>query len=238
MSEQPEAHGPTGSRLLDLVEVMDRLRTHCPWDQRQTHESLVTYLVEETYEVLEAAETGDREHLREELGDLLLQIVFHARIAAEDPDAPWDIDDVAAGIVDKLVRRHPHVFGGAVVADAAEVEANWEQLKAAEKQRSSAVDGVPIGLPALTLAAKLLHRAERAGVTCDRQLMKEDRDPAVEAAEIHLDSEGVGAALFEIVALASRAGVDAEQALRARLRAFADGVRAAERSTADEAASR
>ena len=202
---------------------MDRLRIQCPWDRRQTHESLVTYLVEETYEVLEAVETGDREHLREELGDLLLQIVFHARIAEEDSEAPWDIDDVAAGIVGKLVRRHPHVFGGAVVADATEVEANWEQLKAAEKQRSSAVDGVPIGLPALTLAAKLLERTKRAGV-----------DAALEATVVADEADRIGQALFDIVRAAHEAAVDPEQALRARLRTFADEVRAAERASTNE----
>ncbi|MGH3976172.1 MAG: MazG family protein, partial [Pseudonocardiaceae bacterium] len=163
---------PRGAALLDAVGVMDRLRSPggCPWDAQQTHRSLTTYLVEETYEVIEAIETGDRNHLREELGDLLLQIAFRARVAAEDESDPWTVDDVAGDIVTKLVRRHPHVFGpdpgdrdaggrDAGGRDAAEVEANWHTLKAAEKGRESAVDGVPVGLPALSLAAKLMHRA-------------------------------------------------------------------------------
>src|SRR5690606_17228360 len=125
----------------------------CPWDQQQTHRSLAKYLLEETYEVLEAIDTGDRDHLREELGDLLLQVYFHARIAAEEPDG-FDLEDVARGIADKLVYRHPHVFAGLAVADADEVEANWETLKAEEKQRSSPVEGVPLALPALAYADK------------------------------------------------------------------------------------
>jgi len=116
---------PVGGRLLDLVEVMDRLRSECPWDQRQTHESLIRYLVEETYETIEAIESGDRAHLAEELGDLLLQIVFHARIASEDADAPFAIDDVAGQVVEKLIRRHPHVFSDVEVSGVGDVEANW-----------------------------------------------------------------------------------------------------------------
>ena len=117
----PGSYDLPGARLLDLVATMDRLRSPggCPWDAEQTHESLVTYLVEETYETIEAIETGDRDHLREELGDLLLQVMFHSRIAAEHTEAPWSVDDVAGDIVDKLVRRHPHVFAGAVAATPA-----------------------------------------------------------------------------------------------------------------------
>jgi len=130
-----------GARLLDLVTVMDRLRTGCPWDREQTHRSLARYLLEETYETLEAIESGDQTHLREELGDLLLQVVFHARIASETPsEAGFTIDDVAGGIVEKLVSRHPHVFAGLDVADREEVEANWETLKAAEKGRASVLE--------------------------------------------------------------------------------------------------
>ncbi|TDC14889.1 MazG family protein, partial [Kribbella albertanoniae] len=139
-----------GARLIDLVRVMDRLRRKCPWDQEQTHESLAKYLLEETYETLEAIDLGDRDHLREELGDLLLQVAFHSRIA-EDDDA-FTIDDVAGGIVEKLIRRHPHVFSTVHAADAAAVEANWESIKAAEKQRSSVLEGIPTALPALALA--------------------------------------------------------------------------------------
>ncbi|CAN5649698.1 hypothetical protein BH24ACT11_BH24ACT11_05090 [soil metagenome] len=140
-----------GVAVQDLVAVMDRLRSPggCPWDARQTHASLATYLLEETYEVLEALDSGDRQHLREELGDLLLQVVFHTRLAEEHPDDPWGIDEVAKDIVHKLVARHPHVFAGAAVDGAEEVEANWDAIKAAEKQRTSLLDGIPAALPAL-----------------------------------------------------------------------------------------
>jgi XTP/dITP diphosphohydrolase len=157
-----------GERFLELVEVMDRLRSPggCPWDAEQTHASLVKYLLEEAYETAEAIEDADGPALREELGDVLLQVVFHARIAQEgDAEASeaWDIDDVAAGIVDKLVRRHPHVFAGAQADTAGDVEANWEALKAAEKGRTSAADGVPMAQPALALASALLGRSAKAG---------------------------------------------------------------------------
>lgn len=124
-----------GARLLDLVAVMDRLRSPggCPWDAEQTHESLLAYLAEESEEFAEAVHSGDREHMAEELGDVLLQVVFHARVAQEHPEAPFDIDAVAAGLIDKLVRRHPHVFGDVVAHTAEEVAANWERIKAAEK---------------------------------------------------------------------------------------------------------
>ena len=203
-----------GARLLDLVTVMDRLRTSCPWDREQTHESLATYLLEETYETLEAIETGDHHHLREELGDLLLQVYFHARIASEetdDPSAAFDIDDVAGGIVDKLVHRHPHVFAGLDVEDSAEVERNWEHLKAAEKGRGSVLDGIPQALPALALADKTLSRARRMAVT-----------PSVGAAE------SLGDRLLALVVEARAAGLDAEQELREAVRRLADAVRAAE----------
>ena len=149
---------------------MDRLRSPggCPWDAEQTHASLARYLLEEAYEAFETIEDGDLGGLREELGDVLLQVVFHARVAAERP-APegWDIDDVAAGLVDKLVRRHPHVFAEVEVSGAAEVETNWAAIKKAEKARQSVVEGIPLSQPALTLAAKLQRRAESAGVPAD-----------------------------------------------------------------------
>jgi XTP/dITP diphosphohydrolase len=210
----PGSYDLPGATLLDLVAVMDQLRSPggCPWDAKQTHESLVTYLVEETYETIEAIESGDRAHLREELGDLLLQVVFHARIAAEDPDGPWSIDDVAADIVAKLVRRHPHVFADVDAPTAEHVEANWEVLKAAEKGRESAVDGVPTGLPALALAAKLMSRAAKAGVPVSA-------DP---------DDASFGGRLLRLVAEAQAAGADAETELRAAARRYAAAVRAAE----------
>jgi XTP/dITP diphosphohydrolase len=210
-----------GARLLDLVVVMDQLRSPggCPWDAKQTHESLVRFLLEEAYETVEAIEGGDRDHLREELGDLLLQVVFHARLAEEDDDEPWSIDDVAGDIVDKLVRRHPHVFGDAEADTAEHVERNWEVLKAAEKQRGSAMDGVPLAQPALALAAKLFWRAEKAGVTVAV-------DPGAAAGEV--TAESVGARLLALVAEARGAGVDPEAALRAAARDYATRVRSAE----------
>lgn len=204
----PGSWDPPGARLLDLVAVMDRLRSPggCPWDAEQTSASLVGYLLEEAYETVEAVETGDRDHLREELGDLLLQIAFHARIAEEHPDDPWTVDDVAGGIVDKLIRRHPHVFAGADAPTAAHVEATWEVLKAAEKGRTSAVEGVPLGQPALALAAKLLARAERAGL-----------DSGVRPEPLPADAD-VGEALLRVAAAARARGVDPEAALRAAAR--------------------
>ena len=204
-----------GARLLDLVTVMDQLRLHCPWDREQTHRSLATYLVEEAYETLEAIENGDTDHLREELGDLLLQVYFHARIAAESApeEGGFTIDDVAAGIVDKLVSRHPHVFAGDAESGApsrGEVEASWEALKAAEKDRSSVLEGVPTALPALHLADKVVGKAAKVGVA---------PGPG---------GHGIGERLLTLVVEARAAGIDPEQALRDVVRRLADAVRAAE----------
>jgi MazG family protein len=210
-----------GEALLELVAVMDRLRSPggCPWDAEQTHASLARYLLEETYEVLEALESGDRDHLREELGDLLLQVVFHARLAAEHPDEPWDIDDVARDICAKLVRRHPHVFavppgdGAADRPDAAAVEARWERDKSDEKGRTSVLDGVPHALPALARADKLLGRLARGGV---------------DVAPVAAGDESVGGRLMALVVEARAAGVDPEAALRATLTDLTARVHTAE----------
>ena len=200
-----------GARLLDLVAVMDRLRAECPWDREQTHRSLAKYLLEESYETLEAIDSEDYVHLREELGDLLLQVVFHARVASETSaeDGGFTIDDVAGGIVDKLVHRHPHVFAGLEVADADELDRNWERLKAAEKGRTSVLDGIPSALPALAHADKVLGRADRVGVT-----------PGAGAS--------VGDRLLALVVEARAEGLDAEQELRDAVRRLADAVRATE----------
>jgi XTP/dITP diphosphohydrolase len=214
-----------GARFLDLVEVMDRLRSPggCPWDAEQTHASLVKYLLEEAYETAEAIEDGDEAALREELGDVLLQVVFHARIAQERPPEAgggWTIDDVAGGIVDKLVRRHPHVFGSATAATAAEVETNWESLKAAEKGRASAVDGVPLAQPALALASALIGRTAKAGL---------DVPVSMDVAAPHVvDDDTIGDLLLAVVALARASDVDAEAALRAAARRYRSRVLAAE----------
>ncbi|MGW5099510.1 nucleoside triphosphate pyrophosphohydrolase [Streptomyces sp. NPDC004100] len=207
----PASYDLPGARLLDLVQVMDRIRAECPWSSRQTHEGLAKYGIEEAYEMVEAIEAGDREELREELGDVLLQVVFHARIAAEDPDAPFDIDDVAGGIVAKLVHRHPHVFGDESAETPEDVKRHWQRTKAEEKQRTSVTEGVPLGQPGLALAAKLASRTRTA----------------------HLDvplpeGDGIG---YELLALAARAeseGVDPEAALRAAARVYRDAIRTAE----------
>src|SRR5215470_7011971 len=163
----------TGAALLRLVEVMDTLRVNCPWAARQTHQSLAPYLPEECYEALEALEDGDEAALRDELGDVLLQVVFHARVAAERADGTgFDIDDVATGIVEKLIRRHPHVFGDVHVSGPEDVKRNWDAIKAAERggrgsALPAALDSVPFGQPALSLAAQLQRRAERAGAPAE-----------------------------------------------------------------------
>ncbi len=196
---------PPGARLLDMVGVMDRLRRECPWDSKQTHESLKQYLLEEAYEAYDALQDGDSVALREELGDVLFQVFFHARLA-EESDTPWSIDDVAADLADKLIRRHPHVFDGLAVSGADEVNANWDKIKRAEKQRNSIFDGIPESLPALVLAETLRRKAIRAGVP-------EELLPAGDSA---------GERLF------TAAHDDAEAELRATARGFRDRVAAAE----------
>jgi XTP/dITP diphosphohydrolase len=217
-----------GERLLDLVAVMDRLRSPggCPWDAEQTHESLVEYLVEETYETVEAIETGDPAALREELGDLLLQVVFHARIAAESSAEAWTIDDVADGIVTKLVRRHPHVFGDATESTAAQVESAWQARKAAEKGRESVTDGVPDALPALLLAAKILTRAGHGQV--DVAVADPSTRDLASRALAEAGDEGLGDLLLALVAEARSRGLDPEAALRGSVRVHRAAIRAAE----------
>jgi NTP pyrophosphatase (non-canonical NTP hydrolase) len=198
-----------GSRLLDLVAVMDRLRSPggCPWDAEQTHESLVPYAIEETHELVEAIESGDRPHMVEELSDLLLQVVFHARVGQEHPDAPFGIDDVAGGIVEKLVRRHPHVFADVDADTPQEVSDNWEQLKAAEKpHRTSPLDGIPQDLPALARASKAAARLSTAG--------------RFDLAEAAAADDDLGSRLFALVLEARSNGQDPEALLRASVRAL------------------
>ena len=198
--------------LQRAVEVMDRLRSPggCPWDSEQTHASLARYLVEESYEVLEAIETGDAELLREELGDLLLQVLFHARIAQEAQDG-FGIDEVAGDLADKLVRRHPHVFAGAESGSAEDLNETWERQKAAEKGRTSAVDGVPVAQPALALTAKLVSRAQRNGVAAATP-----------------SGDGIGARIFALVQQAVAEGVDPETELRNAAREYRRAIVAAE----------
>jgi XTP/dITP diphosphohydrolase len=213
-----------GGELLTLVSVMDTLRRQCPWDARQTHESLAPYLIEESYEALDALESGDRAALREELGDVLLQVIFHARVAAERTDGTgFTVDDVADAIVTKLVRRHPHVFGDVTVSGADDVTRNWDAIKAAERATgdgpASALAGVPFGQPALALAAQLQRRAERAGFP-----------PGLAAPDLAVpggpgNGSRLGAELFALVAQAREAGLDPELELRAAARRYADQVR-------------
>jgi XTP/dITP diphosphohydrolase len=193
------------SSLIELVEIMGRLRAECGWKAAQTHRSLAQYLLEETYEAIEAIETLEDEgpdHLREELGDVLLQVYLHAAIAAQAGD--FDIEDVARGLKEKMLRRNPHVFGDVWESDPARINENWESLKAAEKQRAGLLDGIPLELPALTRAAKVLDRLERAGAP----LPTDHVDPSAD----------LGDRLLALVAEARRTGTDPEQALRDAVR--------------------
>ena len=227
-----------GARLLDLVAIMDTLRVNCPWDAKQTHETLAPHLIEESYEALEALEDGDQAALREELGDVLLQVAFHARVAAERTDGTgYTIDDVADGIVAKLVRRHPHVFGTVEVSGADEVKQNWDAIKAAERASAdgvpgSALDGVPFGQPALALAAQLQRRAERAGVPAEliAPAPAPASGPGDEAASGPGDGAALGEQLFLLVERARAAGLDPELELRAASRRYRDRVHAWEQS--------
>ncbi|MFE5592032.1 nucleoside triphosphate pyrophosphohydrolase [Streptomyces sp. NPDC056549] len=207
----PGSYDLPGARLLDLVQIMDRVRRECPWTSLQTHRGLAKYAIEEAYELVEAIEEGDRRELREELGDVLLQVVFHARIAEEDPEEPFSVDDVAGTLVEKLIHRHPHVFGDATAETPEDVQAHWQRTKAVEKQRESVTDGVPLGQPGLALAAKLAGRVRTAGL--DVKL------PA---------GEGIGYELLALAARAEASGVDPEAALRAAAKTYRDTIRAAE----------
>ncbi len=199
-------------QLRRFVAVMHALRTGCPWDAKQTHTSLLHYLVEETAEVVDAVETGTDDDLREELGDLLLQIAFHAEIASER--GSFTIDEVARGISDKLVARHPHVFAGEDAPD--DLNAVWEQRKKAEKNRTSSLDGIPQSLPVLARANKVVSRARSHGVPLGLPV-----DP--------LEESQVGAELLAVVARAQAGGVDPEHALRIALRELESSIREAGR---------
>jgi XTP/dITP diphosphohydrolase len=210
-----------GERLLEAVAVMNRLRSPggCPWDAEQTHESLRKYLIEECFELIEAIEDGDRAAIREELGDVLLQVLFHARVAEEDATDPFTIDDVADALIVKLVSRHPHVFAGGdpEVRDSLTQQKRWEELKQDEKQRESSIDGVAMGQPALALAAKLAQRTGRAGFP----------------AELLPAGDGAAERIFSLAAAARLAGEDPEGDVRAVARKFAEDVRTAERAARD-----
>lgn len=208
---------PGADPLRVAAETMREVREKCVWSERITHRDLIPYLIEESHEVIDAVESGTRADLREELGDLLWQVLFHAAIAAQDPDDPFDIDDVARTLTAKMVRRHPHVFAGEIARTPEEVLVHWNAAKAAEKRaRTSVLDGVPRGMPALALAQKLAGRA--AGV---RVAVPEPVGAPASEAEL-------GDALLALVATARANGWDAERALRERLRTLEDEVRQAE----------
>jgi XTP/dITP diphosphohydrolase len=200
---------------------MDRLRSPggCSWDAEQTHESLIKYLLEESYEYIDSVDANDREGMREELGDVLLQVYFHSRIAQDHPTDPFSIEDVARAIADKLIRRHPHVFAGVEVSGTEEIIENWEEIKAKEKGRTSALDGVALAQPALPLVEKLLYRAEKYKVKVELTKYQSDK-PATQ--------ESVGEALASIIAWARDNEIDPENALRLYGRQIAEQIKAAE----------
>ncbi len=196
------------SELIRLREVMDKLRSPggCPWDAEQDHSSLLKYLLEESYEFIESVENNDRNAMQEELGDLLLQVYFHSRIAEEDAKQPFNIEDVAKSVADKLIRRHPHVFAGQAVDSSADVLENWERQKASEKGRTSAIDGVPLAQPALPLATKVLYRLKKLNydlAVSEPIKLKED-----------IDQNQFGQILLGLITQAVDKGLDPEAALR------------------------
>ena len=210
---------PPGAALLEAVAVMDRLRSPggCPWDAEQTHASLRGYLLEEAHEAYDAIVDDDATAMREELGDVLLQVLFHARVSAEEaPDRRFDVDDVAGDLVAKLVRRHPHVFGDAGARDVAAVERGWDEIKKQEKQRRSPTEGVSTSQPATSWGAALARRAARAGL------------PTPPAGTLTDDSpEALGERLLGVVVAAEQRGWDVEDALRAAVRRYAGELDAA-----------
>ena len=187
---------------------MDKLRSPggCPWDAEQDHASLLKYLLEESYEFIESVENNDRQAMQEELGDLLLQVYFHSRMAEEDATQPFNIEDVAKSVADKLIRRHPHVFTGASVNSSEDVLENWEKQKAAEKGRTSAIDGVPLAQPALPLATKVIYRLNK--LNYDLPISK----PISLPSEINQDQ--FGQILLGLISQAVEKGLDPEAALR------------------------
>ena len=196
------------SELIRLREVMDKLRSPggCPWDAEQDHASLLKYLLEESYEFIESVEGNDRQAMQEELGDLLLQVYFHSRMAEEDATQPFNIEDVAKSVADKLIRRHPHVFAGALVDSSEDVLENWEKQKAAEKGRTSAIDGVPLAQPALPLATKVIYRLNK--LNYDLPIS----EPISLPSEINQDQ--FGQILLGLISQAVEKGLDPEAALR------------------------
>jgi XTP/dITP diphosphohydrolase len=187
---------------------MDKLRSPggCPWDAEQTHQSLLKYLLEESYEFIESVEHNDRQDMQEELGDLLLQVYFHSRMAEEDANQPFNIEDVAKSVADKLIRRHPHVFAGTKVDNSQDVLENWEKQKALEKGRSSIIDGVPLAQPALPLAAKVVYRINKLNYSLPISQPIKLNDQT--------NQDQFGEILLGLIAQAVEKGLDPEAALR------------------------
>ena len=229
--EGPVPASQGGAQLLDLIRIQARLRAPggCPWDAEQTHETLARHLLEETHELLEAIDAADSDAIRDELGDLLLQVTFHAQIAADE--GRWDVDDVAQGLVEKLIHRHPHVFGEVEVSGSDEVLVNWEKLKAEEKGGSTLIeDDIPATLPALARASKVQRRAAGWGFEWRSPqsafaALREEVDElasAIDAEDHDNAEEEIGDVLFSVVAVARKLGVDGESALRRTIRGFAE----------------
>jgi XTP/dITP diphosphohydrolase len=214
-------------KLEELIATLERLRAPggCAWDAEQTHESLVKYLVEETYELVDAIERGDRDEMIEELGDVLYQVVFHSDIAAHTPGEEFTLEDVAANMTAKMIGRHPHVFGdddakaALNIQSGSDVSGMWDELKQADKSsRTSVLDGIPQAMPALALADKVLGKAEKIGI------IDADAPPAIAVAS----EDELGPLLLAIVSAARASGLDAERALRSTLRDLQDEIREAE----------
>ena len=207
-----------GAALVEAAATMRAVRDRCVWTQQIGHRALVPYLIEESHELIDAVEAGSRAELREELGDVLWQVLFHAEIASRDEDDPFDIDDVARVLNEKMIRRHPHVFGDAVATTPEEVLVHWNAAKAAEKHtRTSVLDGISRGMPSLALAQKLVGKAAQVGV-----------DAVAPGPEAPASEAELGDALLALVQTAREHGWDAERALRERLRTLEGDIRAPE----------
>ena len=218
---------PTKNGVAGLIELMDLLRSKdgCPWDNEQTHQSLIEYLLEESYEFAEAVESGNRQAIREELGDVLLQVVFHSKIAQEHLQDPFNIDDVADVITNKLIKRHPHIFSDSKDLTSLEVENNWEMIKQKEKSRTSITDGVPVAMPALMHADKLITRVK--SVKDEIAQVKETQ--LVNDVKKELNSEAeVGRFLLSFVAMCNERGIDSESALRKAISQYRDEIKKSE----------
>jgi XTP/dITP diphosphohydrolase len=210
------------SELLRLREVMDKLRSPggCPWDAEQSHSSLLKYLLEESYEFIEAVEDNDRDAMQEELGDILLQVYFHSRMAEEDKSNPFTIEDVANGVVEKLIRRHPHVFSDVKSTSSAEVLENWEAQKAVEKGRTSVIDGVPLAQPSLPLATKILYRIKKLGsqLPVNKPISIPD----------DITQDQFGELLIGLIAQAVEKDIDPDAALRGAAKSLIERIKAHE----------